>query len=355
MKALVLSGGLGTRLRPFSHTMAKQVIPVANRPVLLHCLEAIRDAGITDVGIIVGSRAADIRHVVGTGAQLGLRVTYIRQEAPLGLAHCVLIARDFLGDDDFVMYLGDNVIPSGIGELISDFAGQPTDAMLLVAKVDNPVEFGVAETAPDGRVRRVVEKSSAPASDLAVIGVYVFSRAIHQAVRSIKPSWRNEREITDAIQWLIEHDGDVRAHQHLGYWKDTGQIGDLLDCNRVLLEELEPAVDGDVDSASTIVGPVLLDPSAQVSQSRLVGPLVIGPDTVISGSYVGPYTSIGAGCLLDSAALEGSIVMDGAIVRDIRHIRDSVIGRGARVGRTAATCDGHRLIVGDHGQLQICT
>jgi glucose-1-phosphate thymidylyltransferase len=355
MKALVLSGGLGTRLRPFSHTMAKQVIPVANQPVLLHCLEAIRAAGITDVGIVVGGRAADIRHVVGTGAQLGLRVTYIPQEAPLGLAHCVLIARDFLADDDFVMYLGDNVILSGIGELLAEFAEQPTDAMLMVAKVENPVEFGVAETAPDGRVLRVVEKSPAPASDLAVIGVYAFSRAIHQAVRAIKPSWRNEREITDAIQWLIEHDGEVRAHQHLGYWKDTGQIDDLLDCNRVLLAELDPGPAGNVDPASTIIGPVLLDPSAQVSESRLVGPLAIGPDTVISGSYIGPYTSIGSNCVLDSAALEGSIVMDGAVVRDVRHIRDSVIGRGARVGRTAGAGDGHRLIVGDHDQLLICS
>jgi glucose-1-phosphate thymidylyltransferase len=353
MKALVLSGGLGTRLRPFSHSIAKQAVPVANRPVLLHCLEAIRDAGITEVGIIVGSRAADIRRVVGTGAQLGLRVTYLQQESPLGLAHCVVIARDYLGDDDFVMYLGDNVVVGGIADLVTEFREQRPDALLMVAKVTNPSEFGVAETAPDGLVTRVQEKAAVPVSDLAVIGVYVFSRAIHQAVRAIKPSWRNEREITDAIQWLIQHDAEVRACRHWGYWTDTGKIDNLLDCNRVLLEGLVPAVDGQVDEQTTIIGPVTLDQTTQVSRSRLVGPLIVGSDTVITGSYVGPYTSIGAGCVLQGAALESSIVMDGSVLTDVGHIKDSVIGREARVSRTVARTDGHRLIVGDHGQLCI--
>jgi glucose-1-phosphate thymidylyltransferase len=353
MKALVLSGGLGTRLRPFSHSMAKQTVPVANRPVLVHCLEAIRDAGITEVGIIVGSRASDIQRVAGTGAQLGLRVTYLQQESPLGLAHCVLIARDYLGDDDFVMYLGDNVVVGGIADVVAEFREQRPDALLMVAKVANPSEFGVAEIAPDGQVTRVQEKAAAPVSDLAVIGVYVFSRAIHQAVRAIKPSWRNEREITDAIQWLIQHDAEVRAYHHLGYWKDTGKIDNLLDCNRELLEGLAPARDAQVDEESTIIGPVTLDETAQVSRSRLVGPLVVGSGTVIAGSYIGPYTSIGAGCVVDGAALESSIVMDGAVLTDVGHIKDSVIGREARVSRTIARTDGHRLIVGDHGQLCI--
>jgi glucose-1-phosphate thymidylyltransferase len=352
MKALVLSGGTGIRLRPFTHTMAKQLVPVAGRPVLMHCLETIRAAGIEQVGIVVGDRGADIKNAAGITAGLGLDITYIRQDAPLGLAHCVLIARDFLGDDDFVLYLGDNVIFGGIEPLLSEFRKQNAAALLAVAPVPNPIEYGVAEVAPNGKVLSVAEKSSSPVSDLAIIGVYVFSPEIHQAVVAVKPSWRNEREITDAIQWLVRRGSDVRAFRHAGYWKDTGRVADVLDCNRALLGGIHPDIAGKVDAETTISGPMIIDETARVTRSRLIGPLLIGPDTVVSDSYVGPYTSIGADCTVESAAIEYSIVMDGALVRGVGQIRDSIIGRGAQV-RPDQSPQAHRLVLGDHSDILI--
>ena len=250
MKALVLSGGAGTRLRPITHTSAKQLVPVANKPVLFYGLEAIRDAGVTDVGIIVGDTHAEIEAAVGDGSELGIRVTYIRQDAPLGLAHCVLIAQDFLGDDDFVMYLGDNFIIGGITELVEEFRGGAYDAQILLTKVDNPSQFGVAELGPHGGVTTLVEKPQEPKSDLALVGVYMFRPVIHDAVRAIKPSARGELEITDALQWLIDEGKDVRPHLVTGYWKDTGRLEDMLECNRKVLESVEPHVAGSVDAES---------------------------------------------------------------------------------------------------------
>ena len=222
MKALVLSGGAGTRLRPITHTSAKQLVPVANKPVLFYGLEAIRDAGITDVGIIVGDTRAEIEAAVGDGSALGIKATYIPQEAPLGLAHCVLIAREFLGDDDFVMYLGDNFIIGGITDLVDEFKRGGADAQILLTRVDNPQQFGIAELDAEGRVVRLVEKPAEPRSDLALVGVYMFAPTIHEAVAAIKPSHRGELEITDAIQWLVDSGKDVRPHLVTGYWKDTG-------------------------------------------------------------------------------------------------------------------------------------
>jgi glucose-1-phosphate thymidylyltransferase len=346
MKALLLSGGVGSRLRPFTHTMAKQLVPVAGRPVLVHCLETIRDAGIKQVGLVVGDRGTDIRRAVGTGAELGLRITYLRQEAPLGLAHCVLIAREFLGDDDFVLYLGDNVMFGGIEPMLSDFRKRGASALLAVAQVANPAEYGIAEVTPDGRVLSVAEKPVSPVSDLAIIGAYVFSPEIHQAVVAVKPSWRNEREITDAIQWLVRRGSEVWAYRHSGYWKDTGRVADVLDCNRALLGTLRTDIAAEVDASTTLSGPVVIDETARVSRSRLIGPLLIGANTLVSDSYVGPYTSIGADCTIESTALEHSIVMDSALVRGVGHIRDSVIGRRAKVIQEQPV-GAHRLVLGD--------
>lgn len=332
--------------------MAKQLVPVAGRPVLMHCLETICAAGIEQVGIVVGDRGTDIRNVAGIGAGLGLKITYLRQEAPLGLAHCVLIARDFLGDDDFVLYLGDNVIFGGIEPLLSDFRRRNAAATLAVASVANPVEYGVAEVTPEGKVLSVAEKSAVPVSDLAIIGAYVFSPEIHQAVMAVKPSWRNEREITDAIQWLIRRGSEVSAYRHAGYWKDTGRVADVLDCNRALLETIRPDIGGKVDAETRVSGPVIIDETARVSRSRLIGPLLIGADTVISDSYVGPYTSIGADCTVESAAIEYSIVMDGVLIRGIGQIRDSVIGRRAQV-RPDHSPRAHRLVLGDDSDILI--
>ena len=331
MKALVLSGGAGTRLRPITHTSAKQLVPVANKPVLFYGLEAIRDAGIKDVGIVVGDTAAEIEAAVGDGSDLGLRVTYIPQEAPLGLAHAVVISREYLGDDDFVMYLGDNFIVGGITGLVDEFRAVRPDAQILLTRVRDPRQFGVAELDDNGTVIRLVEKPAQPRSDLALVGVYMFTPAIHDAVRSIKPSGRGELEITDAIQTLIDRDLTVHSHIISGYWKDTGNVTDMLEVNRSVLETFDPRVDGTVDEASELVGRVVIEPGASVTGSRIVGPVMIGSGTRIEASYIGPFTSIGSGCLLSDCEIEFSIVLRDSEIVGVRRIEASIIGRDVRV------------------------
>ncbi len=353
MKALVLSGGAGTRLRPITHTSAKQLVPVANKPILFYGLEAIRDAGVTDVGIIVGDTAAEIEAAVGDGSELGIKVTYIKQEAPLGLAHCVLIARDFLGDDDFVMYLGDNFIIGGITELVAEFTEQAYDAQILLTKVANPSQFGVAELSLDGRVATLVEKPKQPTSDLALVGVYMFRPVIHEAVRAIKPSGRGELEITDAIQWLIDEGKQVSPHLVTGYWKDTGRLEDMLECNRKVLESLEPAVRGSVDEASQLIGRVVVEEGAVIERSTVRGPAIIGRDTVLRDSYVGPFTSIYFGCTLENTEIEHSIVLEESTIRGVGRIEDSLIGKQVEVGPSTALPRAHRLMLGDHSRVSI--
>ncbi len=353
MKALVLAGGGGTRLRPITHTSAKQLVPVANKPVLFYGLEAIRDAGVTDVGIIVGETAAEIQEAVGDGSELGLQVTYLPQEAPLGLAHCVLVARDFLGDEEFVMYLGDNFLVGGITQLVQEFRESAYDAQILLTRVDNPEQFGVAELAPDGRVATLVEKPADPPSDLALVGVYMFRGAIHDAVAEISPSSRGELEITDAIQWLIDHDKHVQSHLVTGYWKDTGRLEDMLECNRTVLESLEPAVRGSVDAASRISGRVVVEEGAVLERSTIRGPAVIGRDTVLRDSYVGPFTSIYFGCLVEDTEIEHSIVLEQTTIRGVRRIEDSLIGKQVEVVPSVALPRAHRLMLGDHSRVSI--
>jgi glucose-1-phosphate thymidylyltransferase len=351
MKALVLAGGNGLRLRPISHTLPKQLAPVANKPVLHYGLEALAAVGITEVGVVVGGRAAEIRRGVGDGAPFGLRVTYLPQEEPLGLAHCVLIARDFLGDEDFLMYLGDNVVPGGVPALTERFRAAGPDAMLLLGAVPNPTDFGVAEVDVAGRVLALEEKSPTPRSDLAMIGVYAFTAAIHRAVREIEPSWRSELEITQAIQWLVENGGNVRAHVFDGPWWDTGRVENLLDCNRQMLLGLGSDVRGKVDAETDIAGPVVLGEGAQVLRSRIVGPVAIGSNTVIADSYVGPFTSIGDECVLSGAGIEYSIVLERSSICSVRHIRDSLIGRGSQVSPSQGVGGAHQLILGDDSRV----
>ncbi len=353
MKALVLSGGAGTRLRPITHTSAKQLVPVANKPVLFYGLEAIRDAGVTDVGIIVGDTAAEIEAAVGDGTELGIRVTYIKQDAPLGLAHCVLIAQDFLGDDDFVMYLGDNFIIGGITELVQEFRDASYDAQILLTKVDNPSQFGVAELGPNGGVTTLVEKPKEPRSDLALVGVYMFRPVIHDAVRAIKPSARGELEITDALQWLIDESRDVRPHLVTGYWKDTGRLEDMLECNRKVLESVEPVVAGTVDADSALIGRVVVEEGAVVERSVVRGPAIIGRDTVLRDTYVGPFTSIYFGCLLEDTEIEHSIVLEQSTIRGVGRIEDSLIGKEVEVSPSTALPRAHRLMLGDHSRVSI--
>jgi glucose-1-phosphate thymidylyltransferase len=353
VKALVLSGGAGTRLRPITHTSAKQLVPVANKPVLFYGLEAIADAGITDVGIIVGDTAEEIREAVGDGSALGIDVTYIPQEAPLGLAHAVLIARDFLGDDDFVMYLGDNFIVGGITGLVEEFRAERPEAQILLTKVPNPTAFGVAELDAAGRVRNLEEKPKQPKSDLALVGVYLFTPAVHEAVRAIKPSWRGELEITHAIQWLIDEKRDVRSTTISGYWKDTGNVTDMLEVNRSVLDTLEPEIIGQVDAETEIIGRVRIEAGAKVTGSRIVGPVIIGADSEVNDSYIGPYTSVSEHCRIADTEIEYSIVLRDSSLTGVRRVEASLIGRNVEVTPAPRNPAAHRLVLGDHSKVQI--
>ncbi|HLH59909.1 MAG TPA: glucose-1-phosphate thymidylyltransferase [Streptosporangiaceae bacterium] len=353
MKALILSGGAGSRLRPITHTFAKQLVPVANKPVLFYGLESIRDAGITEAGIIVGDTAPAIQRAVGDGGAFGLDVTYIRQDAPRGLAHAVLVAEDFLGDEDFVMYLGDNFVIGGITSLVDEFRVGRPDAQIMLTTVPDPRQFGVAELDGSGEVIGLEEKPRQPKSDLALVGVYIFTPAVHEAIRQLKPSWRGELEITEAIQWLIDHGRKVRSTRITGYWKDTGNVPDMLEVNRMVLESLEPHIGGDVDADTELIGRVRIEPGATVTGSRIVGPVVVGAGTRISDSYVGPFTSVADHCVLADSEIEYSIVLRGASIQGVRRIEASLIGHDVEVTPSPRVPRAHRLVLGDHSKVQI--
>jgi glucose-1-phosphate thymidylyltransferase len=353
MKALVLAGGAGTRLRPITYTSAKQLVPVANKPVLFYGLEAIADAGVTDVGLIVGETAPEVMAAVGDGSAFGIETTYIPQHAPLGLAHAVQVARDFLADDDFIMYLGDNFIVGGIAELVDAFRQARPAARIMLTQVPNPREFGVAELDDQGRVVRLEEKPEQPKSDLALVGVYMFTSAVHDVIAELKPSWRGELEITEAIQMLIDSGQRVESSLVTGYWKDTGNVADMLEVNRMVLETAEPVCRGEVDADSELIGRVVIEEGARVQGSRIVGPAIIGADSQVTGSYVGPFTSVGAGCLLADSEIEYSIVLAGASICGVRRIEASLIGRGVEITPAPRVPKAHRLVLGDHSKVQI--
>ncbi len=353
MKALILAGGSGTRLRPITHTSAKQLIPVANKPVLFYGIEQLRDAGVTDLGIVVGDTAAEVRAAVGDGSQFGVQVTYLPQDAPLGLAHAVLIARDWLGDDDFVMLLGDNFLIGGMTEFVDDFVNSDAEVQLLLTEVAEPQFYGVAVLDADGRVQRLVEKPADPPSNLALVGVYLFRPLIHEAVAAIEPSARGELEITDAIAWLIARGADVRSRMVTGYWKDTGRLEDMLECNRKVLETLVARNDGTVDEASRITGRVVIEKGAVIERSTVRGPAIIGQGTRVVDSYVGPFTSIYTDCVIDRTELEHSIVLEQCTIRDVTRIEDSLIGKNVEVTRSEESPRAHRLMVGDHSRVQL--
>ncbi len=353
MKALVLSGGKGTRLRPFSYSMPKQLMPIANKPVLESILENLRRLGIDEVGMIVGDWGPQIQERIGDGSSYGVRITYIPQDEPLGLAHCVAIAQDFLGDDDFLMYLGDNMLTHGVQDIAADFRAHRPCAHVVVRKVPDPRAFGVATVDEDGWVTEMVEKPEHPASDLALIGVYFFTPAIHEAVAAIEPSPRGELEITDAIAWLMDRGDGVRASEYDGFWRDTGRVEDVLECNRELLETMQSRIEGTCGEGSELVGRVVLEAGARVVRSRIEGPVVIGAGTVIEDSRIGPHTSVGRDCAIHHADLEFSIVLDGATVRDVDGIQGSLIGRQAVVRRPQDTPARLHLVVGDHTVVEV--
>ena len=365
MKGLILAGGAGTRLRPITHTSAKQLVPIANKPILFYGLERMSEAGIREIGIIVGDTADAIRAAVGDGSAWGVEVTYLPQDAPLGLAHCVLIARDFLGDDDFVMYLGDNMLQQDLRDFVERFEqarrGAPrlgddsrvAVAQILLAPVDDPRQFGVAALGPEGTIAGLVEKPADPPSNLALVGVYLFDRTIHEAVRSIAPSDRGELEITDAIQWLIEHGHQVRHEVLEGWWIDTGKKDPLLHCNRLVLDTLAPRVDGAVDERSRVEGRVVVERGATLLNSVVRGPAIIGRDTRLVDTYVGPYTSIDADCELVDAEIEHSVVLSGSRILGVRRIHDSLLGREVEVVRSGVSPKATRLMLGDHSRADL--
>jgi len=353
VKALVLAGGAGTRLRPITYTSAKQLVPVANKPVLFYVLENIRDAGITDVGVVVGDTAPAIMAAVGDGSKFGLDISYIQQEAPLGLAHGILVSQGFLADEDFVMYLGDNFIVGGIRDLVADFQNHRPDAQILITQVPNPRELGVAELDGSGQVIRLVEKPAEPKSNYALVGVYMFTPAVHEAVRHLKPSARGELEITEAIQWLIDNGRKVKSTVITGYWKDTGNVVDMLEVNRQVLETLEPRRLGEVDEASELIGRVAIEEGARVTGSRIVGPAVIGAGTQVQGSYIGPFSSVAGDCTIIDSELQYSIVLQGSLIRGVRRIEGSLIGRSVKLTPAAGVPRAHRLVLADHSEVQI--
>jgi glucose-1-phosphate thymidylyltransferase len=351
VRALVLSGGEGSRLRPITHTNAKQLIPVANVPILFHVLAAIAEAGITEVGIVVGQTAEEVRAAVGDGAAWGIEVTYIRQEAPLGLAHAVMTAADFVRGQPFVMYLGDNVLMGGIGRFVAEFERHRPDAQIFLAHVPEPEQFGVAVLEGD-RVVRLVEKPKEPPSDLALVGVYLFDDSILEAVATLEPSGRGEYEITEAIQWLIDHGRSVRAEMVDGYWKDTGRPEDLLEANRQMLSILRPSVAGEVDGESRLEGPVVIEPGAKVVGSRIVGPVIVGAGALVEDSELGPDVALSPSCVVTSSRVRDSIVMEGSRIEGIPLVSGSILGRNAELRRSGPG-DVHRLVLGDQSRVEI--
>jgi len=333
MRGLVLSGGKGTRLYPLTYTRAKQLIPVANKPVLVRVIETIRDAGVTEIGVVIGQTGAEIREALGDGSRWGVAITYLPQEQPLGLAHAVKIARDFLGDEPFVMFLGDNVIQGGISGLIRDFTNHAWNSQIVLKAVDNPSAFGVAKLRPDGTIERLIEKPKDPPSNLALVGIYMFDKHIFEAVNAIAPSWRGELEITDAIQWLIEHGYVVSPHVHTGWWIDTGKPTDMLEANAYVLDEIAPTVDPSaVIESSEIDCRVTVEAGARIVNSVVHGPTIIGESTVIENSYIGPYTSIYHHVTIKNCEIDRSIVLENSAIESPNvRLHGCLIGRNVTV------------------------
>jgi glucose-1-phosphate thymidylyltransferase len=353
MKGLILSGGRGTRLRPLTYTSAKQLVPVANKPVLFYGIESLAAAGIHDIGIIVGDTHQEIRNAVGDGSKWNVKVTYIPQDAPSGLAHAVLTAEDFIGRDSFVMYLGDNLLNKGLERFVEEFTHKPPAAQILLAHVPDPQMFGVAEL-QDGRVVRLVEKPQHPKSDLALVGVYMFSAAIFDAARSIKPSFRNELEITDAIQTLIDRGLEVRPYIVDGWWKDTGKLEDMLEANRLILDTIDRRVAGTVDATSRIEGKVIIEEGAVVASSVVRGPVIIGARARIEHAYIGPFTSIMNDCEVRESEVEHSIVLEGSSITNLNNrVVDSLIGKNVRIHRVPAKPSAYRFMLGDNSEVGI--
>ncbi len=353
LKGLILSGGKGTRLRPITFTSAKQLVPVANRPVLFYGIEAMAAAGIEEIGIIIAPETGDeIRETAGDGSQFGVRITYIVQDAPAGLAHAVLTAEPFLGTDPFVMYLGDNLLQGGITDLVAAFRADAPDALILLTPVPDPEHYGVAEL-HEGRVVRLQEKPPQPKTDLALVGVYMFTAGIHDAARAIEPSPRGELEITDAIQYLVDAGRRVEPHIVQGWWKDTGRLEDMLEANRLVLDRIERRIDGTL-TESACEGRVIIEAGAVLERSTVRGPAIIGAGARLIDAYIGPYTAIGDGCVIQDAEVEHSILLEGSSVRDLgARMESSLLGKDVAIARSLGQPRAYRFLVGDQSEIGI--
>ena len=353
VKGLVLSGGAGTRLRPITHTRAKQLVPVAGKPVLFYGLEAMAEAGIKQVGIIIGDTGDEIRAAVGDGSQFGLEVTFIPQDAPRGLAHAVLTAEEFIGDSAFCMYLGDNLLRDGVAGFVDEFRAGDADAMILLQHVPNPSEYGVAELDESGAVKQLVEKPKEPKSDLALVGVYLFTSAIFDAARKLEPSWRGEYAITDAIQGMVDSGLRVEPHVVTGWWKDTGQLADMLEANRLVLDALDTDIQGEVID-SKIEGRVVIQKGATVERCHIRGPVVICSGATVRDAYIGPYSAISEDAHVERAEMEHAILLERSSIIGIdTRIEDSLIGADCQIRRSDAIRSANRLLVGDGSRIEI--
>ena len=354
MKGLILSGGKGTRLRPITYTSAKQLVPVANKPVLFYTIEDLVGAGITDIGIVVGDTQAEVRQAVGSGDRWDASITYIEQPEPLGLAHAVMVAEEYLGQDPFVMYLGDNMLEDRIAPFVEEFEKGEWDCQVLLKRVLNPQQYGVAELAEDGRIKRLVEKPPEFVSDLALVGIYMFNHNIFEAVHNIKPSGRNEYEITDAIQYLLDHGYHVHPRVLEGWWIDTGKLKDMLEVNHRVLEKLDPSIKGFVDSDSEIKGKVVIEDGAEIINSVVRGPAIIGANTRVINSYIGPYTAINYGCTITDSEIEHSIILENSKVIDLPgRLEDSLVGRNVEIIRSPIKPKAYKMLLGDNSQVGV--
>ena len=349
MKALILSGGHGTRLRPLTYSQQKQLIPVANKPVLFYAIEDVIEAGIKDIGIIIGPNKNQVIETVKS-VDWDANIEFIYQGDPLGLAHAILVAEEFLDDEEFVMYLGDNILKDGIVEHAQRFKELNPDSLILLTEVDEPQRFGVAELDENGRVKRLIEKPKVPPSNYALVGVYFFKPIIIEACKNIKPSWRNELEITDAIQWLIDNGYRVEASIVKGWWKDTGKPEDILEANRLVLDDIEPKNEGQIEN-SRIMGRVIIESGAVIKDSVIKGPCVIGKNSQIMNSYIGPYTSIGNNCIIEGTEIEDSVIMDGSTIVNAGRIVESLIGRNVKIREHDSKPKGYRFVVGDNSHI----
>ena len=352
MKSIILCAGKGTRLRPLTHTSAKHLIPIANKPVLFYGIEAIRDCGIKDIGIIIGETGEDIRSELREGGKWGVNISYIEQKEALGLAHAVSVARDFLGEEKFLMYLGDNLLKNGVERYADKFIKGNYNAFALLTEVDNPRQFGVAELEGE-RVVGVVEKPKKPVSNLALIGVYFFDKNVHQAIESIEPSARGELEITDAIQWMIDKGYKVGAEVIGGWWKDTGKPEDILEANRLILEDIERDVSGaKVDEKSEISGRVKIGKGSEIINSKIVGPVIIGEKVKVVDSYVGPFTSISDGVEIRKSEIECSVVLEESKLKYIKgRMQKCLIGKGVKIYHSKDLPRVYKFTLGDHSKV----